>query len=56
MNNDSAVARLSLLVKGLDEMLKAEKITIKAMGGESILITDQDTKEEYVVEDLGYPF
>lgn len=55
MNNDTATARLQILVKGLGEMLKAEKITIKATGGESIIITDQVSGEEYMVEDLGYP-
>ena len=32
------------------------KLTIRGMSGEKLIITDQVTGEEYVVEDLGYPF
>lgn len=44
--------KIELLVK----YLNLYRITIRATADESLIITDQETGEEYVVEDLGYPF
>lgn len=51
-----ATVKLNLITTRLDELCKTLKITIKGMSGEKLIITDQETGEEYVVEDLGYPF
>ena len=45
-----------MVINELHEMLLEFKITIKATADEKLIITDQATGEEYVVEDLGYPF
>lgn len=47
---------LRLKVDELNDCAKNNKLTIKATAGEKLIITDQATGEEYVVEDLGYPF
>ena len=44
------------VVKKLNVFLLKNKLTIKGMAGEKLIITDQVTGEEYVVKDLGYPF
>lgn len=40
----------------LNHYMIKQKLTIRGMSGEKLIITDQVTGEEYVVEDLGYPF
>lgn len=47
---------LRFKVDELNNWAKQHKLTIKATAGEKLIITDQATGEEYVVEDLGYPF
>ena len=44
--------KIEVLVK----FLELYKLTIRGMSGENIIITDQETGEEYVVKGLGYPF
>ena len=44
------------MIKELHKYLLEHKLTIKATAGEKLIITDQATGEEYIVEDLGYPF
>ena len=44
------------VVRELNVFLLKNKLTIRATAGEKLIITDQETGEEYVVEDLGYPF
>ena len=44
------------LVKVIDYYLKENKVTIRGMSGEKLIFTDQETGEEYVIQDLGYPF
>ena len=44
------------LIEEIVDFLIERKVTIKATADESLIITDQETGEEYVVEDLGYPF
>ena len=44
------------MIKELHKYLLEHKLTIRGMAGEKLIITDQATGEEYVVEDLGYPF
>ena len=44
------------MIKKLHKYLLKRKLTIRGMAGEKLIITDQVTGEEYVVEDLGYPF
>ena len=51
-----AIVKLDLIATRLDELCKNLKITIKGMSGEKLIITDQETGEEYVVKELGYPF
>ena len=53
--DDSAQEKLSLIAEWLNEILITQRITIKGMSGEKLIITDQISGEEYVVEDLGYP-
>lgn len=43
-------------VDELNNWARKNKLTIRCMSGEKLIITDQGTGEEYVVEDLGYPF
>lgn len=43
-------------VDELNNWARKNKLTIRGMSGEKLIITDQATGEEYVVEDLGYPF
>ena len=47
---------LRFKVNELNNWAVKNKLTIKATAGEKLIITDQATGEEYVVEDLGYPF
>ena len=47
---------LRFKVDELNNWARKNKLTIKATAGEKLIITDQATGEEYVVEDLGYPF
>lgn len=47
---------IRLKVDELNNWAVKNKLTIKGMSGEKLIITDQETGEEYVVEDLGYPF
>lgn len=44
------------IVYKLSKKLTEYKITIRATSGEELIITDQLTGEEYIAEDLGYPF
>lgn len=44
------------VVRELNVFLLKNKLTIRGMAGEKLIITDQETSEEYIVEDLGYPF
>lgn len=44
------------VVRKLNVLLLKNKLTIKGMAGEKLIIIDQTTGEEYIVEDLGYPF
>lgn len=44
------------LIDEIVDFLIERKATIRATADESLIITDQETGEEYVVEDLGYPF
>lgn len=43
------------LIKELHEFMLEKKVTIRGMSGEKLIITDQETGEEYIVKDLGYP-
>lgn len=47
---------LRFKVDELNDWAIKHKLTIRGMAGEKLIITDQATGEEYVVEDLGYPF
>ena len=47
---------METMIKELHKYLLEHKLTIKATAGEKLIITDQATGEEYIVEDLGYPF
>lgn len=44
------------LIEELHKYLLEHRLTIKGMAGEKLIIIDQTTGEEYMVEDLGYPF
>lgn len=43
------------LIKEIEYYLEENKVTIRGMSGENIIITDQETGEERVLPDLGYP-
>lgn len=47
---------LRFKVDELNNWARKNKLTIRGMSGEKLIITDQVSGEEYVVEDLGYPF
>ena len=42
------------LIEELVDFLIERKVAIKATADESLIITDQETKEEYILKDLGY--
>lgn len=46
---------MNRLIKKIHKFLLKNKVTIRGMSGEKLIITDQETGEEYVVQDLGYP-
>lgn len=46
---------LAYKVDELNNWALKNKLTIRGMSGEKLIITDQATGEEYVVEELGYP-
>lgn len=48
--------KLYLVVATINKILEEHKVTVRGMSGEKIIFTDQETGEEYVVQDLGYPF
>ena len=43
------------LIEEIVDFLIERKVTIRGMSGENVIITDQETGEEFVVQDLGYP-
>ena len=56
-NHKRQMKKQSLIpIRNVNNFLKQHNLTIKATAGEKLIITDQETGEEYVVEDLGYPF
>ena len=48
--------KLKRVIDALDELLKKEQIIIEATSGEYLLIRDQESGEEMLLDDLGYPF
>lgn len=46
---------LEKLVKEIEYYLTENKVTVRGTSGEKLIFTDQETGEEYVVQDLGYP-
>ena len=44
------------LIEEIVDFLIERKVTIQATADESLIITDQETGEECVIKDLGYPF
>lgn len=49
------ISKIDEAIVDLDLLLIKNKITITATSGSKLLITDQNTLEERVYEDLGYP-
>lgn len=49
------ISKIDEAIVDLDVLLIKNKITITAMSGSKLLITDQNTLEERVYKDLGYP-
>lgn len=47
--------KLERVITELDEMLKAEHVTIDATSNENMIIRDMDSGEEMLLDDLGYP-
>ena len=43
------------LIQEIHRMLLENKVTIRATSGADLLITDEETGEERVLPDLGYP-
>jgi|GEM_PF-6413089 len=50
-----STAKLYAVTALINKILEEHKVTAKGMSGEKIIFTDQETGEEYVVDDLGYP-
>ena len=44
------------IIKQLNQFAIKHKITIRATASERLIITDEVSGEEYVVDNLGYPF
>ena len=55
-DNDGNLLPDPCLIDNINNMLLENKVTIRGMSGEKLIITDQVSGEEYVVKDLGYPF
>lgn len=60
ISNDEIVmtfqeAKLAVVICEILAILKQNKVTIRGMSGEKLIITDQKTGEEFVIQDLGYP-
>ena len=47
--------KLERIVSKLNEMLRAERVTIDATPNENMIIRDMDSGEEMLLDDLGYP-
>lgn len=43
------------LIEEIVDFLIERKVTIRGMSGENVIVTDHETGEEYVYQDLGYP-
>lgn len=43
-------------IKSIIDFLRDNQVTIRATADESLIVTDQESGEEYIVKDLGYPF
>jgi hypothetical protein len=44
------------LIQEIHRILLENKVTIRATSGADLLITDEETGEERIYKDLGYPF
>lgn len=47
--------KLERVISKLNEMLRAERVTIEATSNENLIIRDMDSGEEMLQDDLGYP-
>lgn len=47
--------KLKRVASQIDEMLRAERVTIDATPNENMIIRDMDSGEEMLLDDLGYP-
>ena len=50
-----SVAKLYVVAGLIHKILEKHKVTVRGMSGERLIFTDEETGEEYVVQDLGYP-
>ena len=48
--------KMDKLIQEIHKILLENKVTIRATSGADLLITDEETGEERVLKDLGYPF
>lgn len=47
--------KLKRVISRIEEMLRAERVTIEATANETMIIRDMDSGEEMLLDDLGYP-
>ena len=47
--------KLERVISKLEEMLRAERVTIEATANETMIIRDMDSGAEMLLDDLGYP-
>lgn len=43
------------LIKELEKILEEKRLAIRATSEEALIITNEETGEEYIIKDLGYP-
>ena len=51
----TSTMKLYVMTSLIHKILEEHKVTVRGMSGEKLIFTDQETGEEYVVQDLGYP-
>ena len=47
--------KLERIISQLDEMLRAERVTLEATSNGNMIIRDMDSGDELLMDDLGYP-
>ena len=55
MTEDIEAFKERVILGALHQLMLEYKLTIRATSGAELLITNQETGEEYIIKDLGYP-